>query len=198
EDIERDARLLKEEREASYAEYLADDAKAAAARGAAPGAPAVSSKTEPIDPRLVAQARAELAAAAAKTESPAAPEPAPAAPVVFPPTEAPAGMPPREAAARFPFHKDEAGGKKTPLVVGAAAVVVLAGGLGWFFTGRSRPPAPAPAPVPTTLSPEAVAAMNRVKELEQKLATLEAEQQAAQAKGAEDAQKKVRAQAKTR
>src|SRR5262249_49332991 len=74
EDIERDARLLKEEREASYAEYLADDAKAAAARGAAPGAPTMSSKTEPIDPRLVAQARAELAAAAAKTESPAAPE----------------------------------------------------------------------------------------------------------------------------
>src|SRR5262249_41277060 len=52
EDIERDARLLKEEREASYAEYLADDAKAAAAPRAAPHAPPVPSHPVPITPPL--------------------------------------------------------------------------------------------------------------------------------------------------
>ena len=53
----------------------------------------------------------------------------------------------------------------------------------------------APAPAASTLSSEAVAAQAKVKELQEKLAALEAERAAAEAKAAEDAKKKIEAQA---
>ena len=62
EDIEREARALKEDKEASYLEYLPTDTSRSGAH-AAPPAP--SSKTEPVDPRLLAAVRAADAADAA-------------------------------------------------------------------------------------------------------------------------------------
>jgi len=108
------------------------------------------------------------------------------------------GLSAKEAAAGFTFHKDE-GKRRTPLVAGLAALALL-GAAGGYFVMKSGvfAPAPPPPPPPTTLSAEAMAAMQRVQELEQKLAALEAEKKAAEEKAAEDARKKLEAQAKAK
>ncbi len=128
-DIEQEAKAVKEDREANYLEFVAEEAK---------------------------------------------PAPRPVAP--------------------FTFHK-KASRSQTPLLVGAAAILLIAG-IGYYFLSRSAPPAPVQAP--PTLSPEALAAEKRVKELEDKLAAIEAERVAAEAKAAEEARKKLEAQAKAR
>ncbi|HEY5907282.1 MAG TPA: protein kinase, partial [Vicinamibacteria bacterium] len=211
EDMEREARALKEEREGSYAEYLAEDGARAGA-AARPSA-AARSKTEPIDLRQIASLREEVPAhpdatvveapdtlqahAAHATPVPAH-EPAPA----HPPHASSPGLSPREAASSFTFHKDEKPKGKPPLLAGAAAVALLAAaGGGYYFLqvrGASPVTTAAAAPVPTTLSPEVLAAQERVKELEQKLAALEAEKLAAESKAADDAKQKVEAQAKAK
>jgi TonB family protein len=82
----------------------------------------------------------------------------------------------------------------------AGVVFVLAAGAGAFylFRGGTHGAPAASAPPPTTLSPEVIAAEQRVKELEEKLAALEAEKQAAEAKAADEARQKVEAQAKAK
>jgi TonB family protein len=119
-----------------------------------------------------------------------------------PPHGSSPSLSPREAASGFTFHRDEAPRSQTPLVAGAAIVALLAAvGGGWYFLkGRSMAPSlPVPAlPVPTTLFAEVIAAQERVKELEQKLAALEAEKQAAEVKAADEAKVKVEAQAKAK
>lgn len=81
-----------------------------------------------------------------------------------------------------------------PIVIGLLAVL----GVGGYLLTRPKAPAPvAPAPAPTLNAAEA-AALARVKELESRLATLEAEKIAAEQKATEEATKKVEAQAKAR
>ncbi len=208
EDIERETRALKEEKEASYHEFLAEEPKAAAPARAVPEPP-LSGKTEPVDPRLIAAARA-----AAELPPPPPPEPsAVASPVAMPPAAAAVGassstvhpphqsspgMSARAAAAGFTFHKDEARANRGPLFVGLGALVLAGAGLaGWLLLRRPETMAP-PPPAPTTLTPAAEAALARVKELEDKLAALEREKAEAETKAAEDAKKKLEAQAAAR
>jgi serine/threonine protein kinase len=101
----------------------------------------------------------------------------------------------REAASGFTFTKKR---PWHPVALGVVALVAAGGG--YLLQGRSGAPAvPATTlPVPTTLSPEVIAAQERVKELEQKLAALEAEKQAAETKAADEAKVKVEAQAKAK
>jgi TonB family protein len=213
EDMEVEARALKEEREASYAEFLAEEPK--------PAAPAVRSETlapsagseesratapgpgtpEPTAPAL-AESPPAAAAPVAHREPPSAAE---ALPSTLPPTAShpPHGSSPglaSKAASGFTFHREEKSRSKTPLWVGAAALLLLLGIGGGFYWWRGRAVGPssvpeAPPPTPTTLSPEVVAAQERVKELEERLAALEAEKQAAEAKAAEDAKRQVTAKA---
>jgi serine/threonine-protein kinase len=201
EDIEREARALKEDKEASYLEYLPTDTSRSGAH-AAPPAP--SSKTEPVDPRLLAAVRAADAADAAAVpapvhEPPPRPPHPPAAHPSHPPHESSPGLSAKEAAASFTFHKEEPKGKsKAPLFIGLGAVVVVAAAAGYFLLGRTAPAPPVPSTTVTTLSPAAVAALDRVRELEEKLAALEKEKAEAEGKAAEDAKKKIESQAAAR
>lgn len=181
EDIEREAALLKAEREASYAVYFGEEAPAA--KGPAP--------------EVRTEARESQGAA---REAPA-PKAAPAPPV--PPRDLPtsASSAPAPAARvretpELTFHK-ETPRSKTPLAAGLAALVILGGAAAWFFALRGGPAAPTPAPVVTASGPsaEALAAMAKVKELEEKLRALEAERAAAEASAAEEAKKKIETQA---
>jgi TonB family protein len=107
----------------------------------------------------------------------------------------------RDAAAGFTFHKDEPTKSKAPLIGGLAAVLLIGVAAAYFLLGRNAgqaPPGTAAAAPASTLSPEAVAAMARVKELEAQLLAIEAEKAAATAKAEEDAKKKVEAQAAAR
>jgi TonB family protein len=106
----------------------------------------------------------------------------------------------REAAAGLTFHKPAPSRGKLPMVGGIAAVVLIAAAAGVVvMRGRGAEPAPAlAAPAPTTLGPEAVAALARVKELEEKLRAIEAEKAEAEAEAEEDARMKVEAQAAAR
>jgi len=206
-DIERESRRLKEEREASYAEPLPED-----------------TPTPPLVPAPVAPpAAASVGAAAAKPAPAAAPSPSTTLPLIPPPprnapirseplpgpSHSPAAVPhpefsgvtSKDAAAGFTFHKEKAEGKKKPtaFVAGgiAGAVLLLAAG-GWLALRGVPAPTPAPAPPPSTLSAEALAAMQRVKELEDRLKAIQDEKAAAEAKAADDAKKRIEAQAAAR
>jgi TonB family protein len=207
EEIERETRAIKEDKEASYHEFITEELKAATGR---PAPAPVSDKTEPVDPRLIAAARA-----AAEAAPVAHPEPAPeahppaasashAATPVTPvaaaqphPPSSP-GVSAHDAASGFTFHKDEVKPRRGPLFMGLGGLAVIAAVLaGWFLLRRPEPVVPA-APPSSTLSPAAEAALARVKELEEKLATLEQEKVAAETKAADDAKKKLEAQAAAR
>jgi TonB family protein len=221
EDIEREAKALKEDKDASYLEYLTDTLTGVSK-------PAGVTAHEPEARRPAAAAEATVmapaaAAAAAGTPPPiphaaSTPHHAPHAPahvpaVVHAPAAHPVSHPlpapgnggatdtpaltAREAAAGFTFHKDEkAKGGKLPLVAGGVGALLLIGGVATWLVLRSRSaPPPPPPPAPTTLSAEAEAAVARVRELEEKLKVIEAERVAAEAKAAEDAKKKLEAQA---
>jgi len=191
EDIEQEARALKGDQEASYLEFLAEEPRAASA----PSVP--STKTEPIDPRLVAAVKAAEFAPAEPAMEPPSPA-APSAPTPASHHEASPGpgVTAREAASGFTFHKGEKkGGKAAPLLGGLAAVLALAGGAWYFLAGRAPAPSAATAPAPTTLSPAAAAALQRVRELEDKLAALEKEKAEAEVQAAEEAKKKFESQA---
>jgi TonB family protein len=217
EDIEREARALKEDKDASYLEYLTDTLT---------GMPRPATAAHEPEPRRAPAAEATVMAPAAAAAASATPPPIPAAsghhaasaPAAHVPaiahtpavhagshavpasgnggaTDAPA-LTPREAAAGFTFHKDEKAKGKTPVIAGGVAAVLLIGGVAAWLVARSRSaPVPPPAPPTTTLSAEAEAAVARVKELEDKLKVIEAEKAAAEAKAAEDAKKKMEAQA---
>ena len=188
-DMESEAKGLQAEREASYAEYLAEEAArpVPAPRVSAPP----DSKTEAFDPRLLGLPRHEDA------PEPVAAEPA--VPVAHPPHGSSPGISPKAAAENFTFHKDEPRKSKTPVLAGVAALLLVGAGGYYFLMGRPSAPPAVPAPVsPTTLSPDAVAAQQRVKELEEKLRALEEEKQAAEAKAGDDAKKKMEAQAKAK
>ncbi len=146
EDIEREARALQEDQQASYLEFLTEEPR--------PGAPP-STKTEPIDPRLLPPHRVAEVATAPPPPAPPGPAGAHAPPLLH---ESSPGLTAREAAVGFTFHRG-ARGSKTPLYVGLGAVLVLGvAGVGYYLLGRAAAPAPAAPPV-TTLSPAAAAAL---------------------------------------
>jgi TonB family protein len=194
EDIEREAKRLKEDREASYLEFLADEAARTtpAVRPAQVAPP--SAKTEPFNARA----------------SPARLAPPLPVPPPTPPEAHPTGVAarlsdqelihtvtPKEAAAAFTFHKEAKKAKGIPLAVPLVLVLLLGGGAAYYFF-MMRPPAslaPPPASPPATLSAEALAAQARIKELEDKLKALEEEKAEAATKAADEAKKKVEAQA---
>jgi TonB family protein len=197
-DIEREARKLKEEREASYLEFLTDEGVKAAPPPSkpSPAAPPVA-RTEPPDARAVPS----RTPAPPLTAPPAEPAPAMVAPPVGRSVheEPPHSMTAREAAAGITFHK-EAKKKRVPFAVPLALVLVAGAGAAYYFLAmrKASPPAPSPTAAPPTLSAEALAAQARIKELEDKLKALEEEKAQAAAAAADEAKKKVEAQAAAR
>jgi TonB family protein len=200
EDIEQEAKRLKEDREASYLEFLTDEA----ARTPPPVRPATvpppSARTEPLDARAIA----------ARIAPPPAPAPPPPvepqhhATVAHPARsghEEPAsGASAKEAAAGFTFHKEEKKAKASSLAVPLLLVLLLGAGAAYYFLVM-RPqaiPTPPPAAAPPTLSAESLAAQARIKELEDKLKALETEKAEAATKAADEAKKKIEAQAAAR
>jgi TonB family protein len=213
-DIERESRRLKEEREASYAEPLPEDTPtpplvpapvevpaAAASPAPAPARPAAAPAPSPAAPPAPSPAATLPLIPPPPRNAPIRPEPHPAHAHPPAPHAEPTGATAKEAAAGFTFHKEKREEKKRPptLIVGAiaAAVVLLALG-GWIATRRGAPSATPAPPAPSTLSAEAAAAMQRVKELEERLKAIEDEKAAAEAKAAEEAKKRVEAQAAAR
>jgi TonB family protein len=216
EEIEREAQAVAEEKAASYAEFAEDAQKAAApARAAAAptpvAAPAAAPVPAPQPPAASARsAEIEIRIPPVKedthpprgkedTHPPRAKEDThpPRAKEHATPAEGVAAHPAvsaREAAAGLTFHKEEPrrGGAA---VAGIGVVVVIAAIAGWYFGLGPGAKKAAPAPPPATLSAEAAAAVARVKELEEKLKRFEQEKADAEAKAAEDAKKKVEAQA---
>jgi serine/threonine-protein kinase len=223
EDIDREAKALAEEKEASYHEFVDEAAHPEAAHPpAAPAsAPALAPTpaAPPAAPAPMPRPPARAAVTAAAASSGAVPAAAVAPPLppsagdpgatlppatLSPVAAAPAAPAPpgavRDATAGFTFHKGDASGGKLPLLAGAGVLLLAAAAGAYFMFGRKgAPPPPAAAnPAPTTLSAEALAAVAKVKELEEKLAVFEAEKAAAAAKAEDEAKKKVVAQAAAR
>lgn len=183
EDIDREGKALKEEREANYVEFLGDE-KAPARTGA------------PVAAAAAAPAGAPRAAA----EPPPAPSSPHTVPVSHPPfaPAAPAHTEPvltaRDAHAAPPAAEARSG-SKTPLIAGAAAVLVIGGIAAALLMRKGEAPAPA-APPPTAANAAADASAARLRELEEKLRQLEAEKAAAVTKAEEEAKKKLEEKAR--
>jgi TonB family protein len=179
-DIDREEKQLKQEREASYQEYLEPPAPAAPA-AAEPAAPVLQPAGPPVP----------MAALEAAVPAPAPPGPRPVPPP--PARDASVSRPPAEL-----IFQAERPASRAPIAAVVIAVVAGAAAAGgWYFMARrpaARPPASAP-PTLATPPPEAAAALARVKELEEKLRTLEAERAAAGTKAADDARRKLEKQA---
>jgi TonB family protein len=191
EDIEHESRVLKEEKESTYAEYVAEEPARAAPAAVDPGGTvALHTDTQALGAGGATADETTIVPSPLK-ETPAVRAPVPAAPS--------SGAGARAAASGFTFHRDGPQKNRLPLVAGAAGLLLVAAVAGVALLRRGSAPAPSPAaPAPTTLSPEAVAAQAKVKELQERLAALEAEKAAAEAKAAEDAKKKLEAQAAAR
>lgn len=189
EDIDRESKAIKEEKEASYLEYLTEDAK-----------PVPTPKPAP------APAPAPPPVAAAPAPPPAPPPPAPVRdtqefrPAPEPPSAGPS-LPPHEAAAGLSFGKEgeKKGGSKAPLFIGLAAVLAIGVGAAFFMMrGKAPAPTPPPTPPPTTLSPEIQAQLERLKEYEDKLKAIEEEAKKKEDAAKEETRKKLEAQAKAK
>jgi len=198
EDIEREAKRLKEDREASYLEYLTDEAARVPPPVRPAAAPPPSARTEPLDARAIAS----------RIASPPVPPP-PVEPPHHPPAAHPArsghdepapGATAKEAAAGFTFHREEKQTKTSSLAVPLLLVLLLGGGAAYYFLVLRGPviPTPPPTSAPSTLSAESLAAQARIRELEDKLKALEAENAEAATKAADEAKKKIEAQAAAR
>lgn len=113
------------------------------------------------------------------------------------PAHAPHVQAPPAALADDPiFHTMAAEKKSFPVAAIAGVVVLVLAGVGYMMTrSGSAPQAPASAP---TMNAAETAALARVRELETRLAALEAEKVAAEQKATEEATQKVEAQAKAR
>jgi TonB family protein len=206
EDIERESKVLKEEKEASYFDFL-DEAKKTPLPESGPmptplpiSAPPTPGKAMPIAPPFMAAPPAHTPTPVHREhhEEPHA-KPLPLVPPppreshvgshsgshsVSAPAPAPAGVGAREAAAGFTFHKDEKKGKGGLIIGILAAVVVLGGGTFAFLKMRTTTPPPV-APVATpapTVDPEVAKKDAQLKALQDQLTDM-------QAKQAEDAKK---------
>jgi TonB family protein len=193
EDIEQESKVLKDEKEANYVEYLTEDP----ARGT-PSASGIEGTMAALSTDTQAHRPLPAPGDAETTIVPSPVREAAAARAPTPPPPSP-GVGAKAAADRFTFHRDEQKGSRLPLIAAAAGVVLVAAAVGFAVMRRGgQPSQDAAAPATTTLSPQAVAAEAKVKELQERLAALEAEKAAAEAKAAEDAKKKIEAQAAAR
>jgi TonB family protein len=204
EDIEREAKVLKEEKEASYFEYLTETTPPTGKVVPAPVAPAppplpeVALRPAPAPPPPPVHATHHVPEPTRHEPPPPPPLREPVRPAPPPMVEPAPSVTSHEAAAGFTFHK---GGrsKKTPLILGGVGALLVIGVVALLLFRRSSSTSSTPpVSVPTTLSPEAAAALAKVKDLQDRLAALEAEKKAAEDKAAEDARKKVEAQAAAR
>ncbi len=188
-DIERETKALKEEREASYLEYLTE------ATAPAPPSPPPTPTPPPVVAHPAPQKTHDLRQVLMPPPPPPpSPSPEPLHVEPDPSHTQPVHAQPTVTTGSFTFHKEKPKSKMPLLAGGLAALVAIAAAGGYFLT-RGRTALPPPVPPTTTLSVEEAAAMARVKELEEKLKALEAEKAAAEAKAAEDAKKKLEAQA---
>jgi serine/threonine-protein kinase len=200
EDMEREALDLEEARRADYREFLVEEKPRAVAP--AGSAPVVSAEAEaataaetppPTSPVVTPPAGRVTASAAARPAITSPPEPfAPAREGTPKATTRDSAA--REAASRLTFHRQVATdgrGRWLWLVGGLLAAAVLGGGAGYIYFVQSRTSASAP---PSTTGAEAAAAA-RVRELEERIATLEREKAEAEARAAEDARQRLEAQA---
>ena len=185
---DEDAARLKAERSADYRPYLTASAAATAAAGPIAAsevrsAPAPSPQS-PVTPRAEAPARPDPV----RAETPRADT---ARGTRVPP------VPPVPSASDEPLFQTVMAEKKSfpvaPVAIGVVVAIAIAG---YFFTRSGSAPA-APATSPTMNAAE-TAALARVRELESRLAALEAEKVAAETKAADDARKMIEAQAKAR
>ncbi len=183
EDIDKESKLLKEEKEASYFEFLTDDttkliSKATAQTVSVPtpasGAPSTTAKAETHPPMHT---------------------PVPVSAPAHEPAPAPSASA-KEAAAGFTFHKDEPNKSSAPMLAGGVLVALLLAGAGWVLFGSGAGGPANTGPPATTISAEAIAAQQKVKELEDKLRAFEEQKAAAEALAAEEAKKQLEAQAK--
>jgi TonB family protein len=104
----------------------------------------------------------------------------------------------REAASRLTFHRQTETSNSRRwlwLLGGLLAAAALGGGSGYLYFVQARLRVPPPPP---TKSAEEVAALSRVRELEERIATLEREKAEAEARAAEDARRKLESQAAAR
>ena len=195
EDIEQESKVLKDEKDANYVEYLTDEAaRAAGGTMAGVAAAPLGTDTQALRPPAAPAEAAETTIVPSPVREPAAAR-TPAAGVPAPPS----GLGAKAAASRFTFHREGEDRGRMPLIAGAVGVLLVAAAVGVAVMRRgSSAPASPPAPAVTTLSPEAVAAEAKVKELQERLAALEAEKAAAEAKAADEAKKKMEAQAAAR
>lgn len=177
-EIDRDARLVADETSASYAEYAADMTVVPGAPAPTPPESAGAARSAPAAPPAATTPRPPVAAAAETTGAKAVA----------------AAREPGLLSAPMPVRAEPA--RRTTLVVAAGVSLALAVFGGWYFSvGRGRQPA---GPPPTSLSFEARAALERVKDLESRLARFEQEKADAAAAAADEAGKKLEAQASSR
>lgn len=87
--------------------------------------------------------------------------------------------------------------KPFPIVPLVGAVILIGGAVAYFMT-RTAPSGAVPPTAAATMNAVETAALARVRELESRLALLEAEKLAAETKAAEDAKATIEAQAKAR
>ena len=214
-DIERESRRLKEERDADYAQPLPEDTPtpAVVAVAVAPAAE-IASVAAPASLGAGGATAATTVGPSSSPPLPLIPPPPRNAPIRTEPHPGPAHPPAvaphadsgptstaKEAAAAFTFHRKKEDQKKKPAALtagGIAAAVLLVAAGSWLVVRRSAPPPALATPPPPTLSAEALAAMQRVKDLEEKLKAIEDEKAAAEARAAEEAKKRLEAQAAAR
>ncbi len=221
EDIERESKALKEEKETSYLEYVTGEetsktgsfrAESGAYKPAAAGpAGTVVMPTPQPAPPAATMAASSLPLVPPRHE-PLRPETIrherheshePHHREAHPPPSAAHSEAPsvsaKEAAAGFTFHKGDTK-SKLPLLGGLAALLALAAVGGYFVFGRgigSTPPA-TQVPAPTTMNPEVARILAEKQVIEEKLRALEEEKAAAAQKAQEEAATKMKraAQAK--
>lgn len=209
-DIERESKALKEERDASYLEFLTETA--ASTMASVPATTPVPAAPPPAVVMPVVAPPPPPVVAAPPVVSPQKTQPVDLRPVHTPaPLHEPAHVSHpepahvghvaepmvKETTGPFTFHKEKPK-SKTPVVMGSVAAAIAVVAVGAYFFVMRKPAPPPPTPVPTTMSAEQAAALAKLKELEDKLKALEEEKAAAEAKAAEDAKKKLEAQAAAR
>jgi TonB family protein len=191
EDIERESKSLKEDREASYLEFLTEDVSKTVAVPKTGSFATLPLVPPPPPPERPAPSPREAAAPA--------PHPHTRTPIPIPPPPVPVHEEPvptvtaKEAAAGFTFHKEEK--PKSSLAPLLAIVLLLAavGGATYYYKVLRVPP----PPPPTTVNAVAVAE-GKVKELEAKVKEMEEEKAAAEEKAKEEAAAKLQKEAKAR
>ena len=205
EDIERESKVLKEEKEANYFEFL-DDVKKTPLPAAEPpkaadavkAVPATGASSLPLIPPPAADQPIRPVPPPMHTPVPVSAKEAPIAHTPVPTS----GMTAKEAAAGLTFHTTDHPKSKMPLFAGIGAVAVLAiVGVVFGLRGRgaeTQAPAATAAPTQRTPSAEEIAAQQELERVRAELEALKAQQEAAAKKAEDDARRKLQAEADRR